>query len=498
MELLHPFFVLFVLSSYSSQAIVKSTSLSTKKAIEIEHKIFNFNFSEASTELSTFNVSPKKLYLENTIDVLRILTSDNEYLFDSLAYKEQARSELVDKNSIDVIYKSEIHFQWAIVKLFYGHEGAAALSLKKSFSLLQNSKSAYPKNTLNNKLDGLYNTILGNAPNNYKWLLELLGYHGDESKGMQLLGLSDRSQNLLSKEKILVYHLLNVNLFNNEVDTAYSLNRTTNLELLGSVNMLINKKQFLLAEKQFKKIEIDKSNNIPYLKHVKSQLDFHLGRYNSCILNALHFQSTTQGTTFIKYSNLLIFYSNIMLDKEQGKLLQSLSRISNSGDIRNTKDRFSQKFSQAFTPTKTKLILLKSRLHYDSGNNKLALNTINTLKPNDLLLNDQIEFYYRTSRIFQSRGNSRSARLLYQKAWDLTTSNKSKDINYFFAAKSCLELGNLYLEAVSTSKSDSDKESNIRNAERCLNAAIKFKNHDYENDIEFKAKLELKKLQFLK
>lgn len=498
MEFFHPFFILtlFLFVGIPSFSQFSKNQLTEKEILNIQKEIFDFNFVSAQTKLSKASNSNVKIYLENTIDVLQILVTDNELLLDSLSEYERIRSEQLRNSDSNLIYRAELHYQWALVKLFYGHEGSGALSLKKSYNLLQKSRKRYPNNPLNNKLDGLYNSLLGNAPNKYKWLLEFLGFQGDVKEGKNLLGVDDGAERLFSIEKRLLLELLNVKLFENSFEYHISDKNATTLEHLSNITLLINQKKYSLAADEFSLIE--KKPDLPFYKHIQAQLDFYAGRYNSCILNSLLFQKATMGSTYLKYSNLLVFYSNIMLDRKKEKLLDGVTRIIEKGDLRNSKDKFAQKIADNFRYSPIQIQLLKSRLYYDSGKNKLAsLALDNVVSTDNLSIENTIEYSYRRARIFHSSGDLINAHLFYQKVWKTTTRNNTIKLDPFFAAMSCLELGRLYLDFKSY-EGRVDKQLLMVKAKKCFQAAIDFKNHEYENDIEFKANLELKKLNSLK
>jgi tetratricopeptide (TPR) repeat protein len=103
--------------------------------------------------------------------------------------------------------------------------------------------------------------------------------------------------------------------------------------------------------------------------------------------------------------------------------------------------------------------------------NKLYIDQLKSQK-------DKIEFYYRYARLYHKTANLSEAIDYYEKVIHINTTQ-----TFYFAPNACLQLGYIY-----TYLKQNDK------AKYYFNKAIEYKNHEYENSIEQKAKVALRAL----
>ena len=98
-----------------------------------------------------------------------------------------------------------------------------------------------------------------------------------------------------------------------------------------------------------------------------------------------------------------------------------------------------------------------------------------------LLSNDKyiIEYYYRKGRIYDEMENIILAKDNYKKTIDL-----GRNTNYFFAAKSALQLAFIH-----------EKNGENNKAIYFFNKCIAMQDHEYEQSLEQKAKAGLNRLQ---
>jgi tetratricopeptide (TPR) repeat protein len=124
-------------------------------------------------------------------------------------------------------------------------------------------------------------------------------------------------------------------------------------------------------------------------------------------------------------------------------------------------------------------VLLRSRLLFDGGYYKEALNEIAGKSIHYFpRFKDQLEVTYRLARIFQRLSLNDKAIPLFEETIKNGASSK-----YYFAANSALLLGNTFEE-----KNESDK------AENYYRICLSMRNHGYQNSIDQKAKAGLARL----
>ncbi|MNY29680.1 Tetratricopeptide repeat protein [compost metagenome] len=89
------------------------------------------------------------------------------------------------------------------------------------------------------------------------------------------------------------------------------------------------------------------------------------------------------------------------------------------------------------------------------------------------------EYYYRLGRINDELGKDEAALSNYQLAI-----SSGKQLKYYFAANSALQMGKIY-----------EKQKNYSKAKVSFNTAIQMKNHEYESSIETQAKAGLSRIR---
>nr|HPM30570.1 hypothetical protein [Chryseolinea sp.] len=138
-----------------------------------------------------------------------LITEDKEKFNDYEDRFEQRLNRKVKANSPDDMFLlAEIRLQWAFVYLKFGHEFDAALSLKQSYSLVQEIKKRYPSFKAIQKTSGILEVIVGSVPEKYDWLLSLMGIKGSIDQGLTELNALRKSESDLSLEADLLYVLV--------------------------------------------------------------------------------------------------------------------------------------------------------------------------------------------------------------------------------------------------------------------------------------------------
>jgi tetratricopeptide (TPR) repeat protein len=92
---------------------------------------------------------------------------------------------------------------------------------------------------------------------------------------------------------------------------------------------------------------------------------------------------------------------------------------------------------------------------------------------------EKLEYLYRSARLYHKAGQVNEGITYYLKTIEL-----SKDENYYFAPNSALQLGYIYLSRV-------EKEE----AKKYFQLALSYKNYEYKNSIDNKAKAALNELK---
>ena len=197
--------------------------------------IINLEFDEATILLAKEqSQNPKNGFIplyQNYIDFLTILITEDFNYFESHKDLKDARLDLLDENDKDSPYylyvKAEINLQWAISRLKFEHYVTAAYEIVKAYKLLEENQQRFPDFTLNNKGLGLIHTLIGAVPNDFNWIINLVGLDGSISIGLRELDevLNDNRFAMYQDEVLFLLTFLQINLGNNETHFQYYLDR---------------------------------------------------------------------------------------------------------------------------------------------------------------------------------------------------------------------------------------------------------------------------------
>ncbi len=164
--------------------------------------------------------------------------------------------------------------------------------------------------------------------------------------------------------------------------------------------------------------------------------------------------------------------------------------ILGKGISKTAVDKNAEKFVEAvkksnYLPSKN---LYQARILTDGGNYQKALKALNQISNFDLekweiekRFESILEYKYRKARILDKLNQTNQAISFYKAVIEYSTLHNQNKI-YYFAANSALHLGFIYQKT--------DKEL----AKTYFEKAISFQGHQYEESINQKAKLALKKL----
>ena len=313
--------------------------------------------------------------------------------------------------------------------------------------------------------------------------MEKLGFVGDIDLGLKELKSCSTSKNIFQIESKILLTYINAHLFNKyessiqEFEKKYAETNNLTLNYL-LVSLYTNTNQ---TEKAIQLIESKKkTDNHPEFQFYHYKLGncyFQKGEYQKAITELNYFVKYYKGKNYLKgaYHKLALAHYFIGDKKQQMKAFQMIDEVGwKVGD----EDKYAQKFhNDEVWPNKH---LAKARYYSDGGYYEPALlilkegaNSFNTKV-------DNLELNYRNARIYDLMKSYDKALSYYQKTIQIS----EIDNNLYFAPNSCLKAALIHME-----------RENIEEAKKLLQQAIDYKNHEYENSIEMKAKSLLKKLE---
>jgi hypothetical protein len=115
-----------------------------------------------------------RIYVENYIDVIELLNSENEKSYERILQKEDARLELIEnldqKSPYNRFLRAEIKLHWALLKIRFGHEVKAGWNVIQAYRLLEENQRLFPSFLPNQKSLGSLHVLFGSVPENQKWI----------------------------------------------------------------------------------------------------------------------------------------------------------------------------------------------------------------------------------------------------------------------------------------------------------------------------------------
>ena len=431
-------------------------------------------------------------YLASTITTVKLLGSQDitvysKYVHSNLEEKYFSELKKLEKNSpYSLFIQSEIKLHWAMLRFIFKDDIGAALRIRQARILIVENQSRFPSFLLNNKTAGILNIILGNVPEAYQPVMDMVGMGGSIPLGLSQLKKVAQLDSPFRQECQMLRLVAEASVLNDREDSiALEINRFLNQEKnkdlirLMLAGVLLSKHHATDAMLSLQGIKI----NPPFLQYpllYKMWGDAYLFRcdFAKAEKNYLTFLQYYKGKHYLKDTYHKLFLGRCM-QGDTAKAMHYLVQLKTKGysvfesDKRAERFARQQHFFNAF--------LLKSRLYFDGGYYAESLQTLQEFKWDVRTpLIWRVEYAYRNGRIFHVLGKKNEAVNHYQQAlkW-----NGRADISYF-APSAALQLALLH-----------EEKKDFPTAKKYFKQAQQFKNHEYRNSISYKAKLGLKRMQ---
>lgn len=418
--------------------------------------------------------------IDNYIETLRYTLYQTEDGFYQYLKKCQERLLILAnyKNTSEVKYvKSVLYFQSGMVNFLKGEKMDAVSKMLSAYRLLVSIDKNQPSFGLHKEMLGVFHVAFGYMPNSYIKMAKLIGIKADIKLGLQEISYVAKSNFYNKNEAILIKAGLQT--FTNEkLDSTFETS-----EIKIPQRILYTYAQILLLQKQHKSKKalelltkyIDKKNIFPLILYTKANLLLYKGDFKSAENAFDDFMTQYKGENYLKDA----LYKKALSKRLQGDsltFLEIINDIKNKGVTHLDADKKAQK---AIEQKEFQHIeLLKTMLFMDGGYYKEALEQLQKIKPQALFSNrDKTEYYYRTARINEALLHRNIAEKNYLKCIQMQA-----DEPYYFAPNAYLQLGSFY------KKSDKNK------ATQFYKKVFSYKNHEYKNTLDNKAKSALKLL----
>jgi hypothetical protein len=452
------------------------------------HDIVQLKLTTGQQQLNTEKAQhPNNLvpyFLENYIDFFVLFFNEDPAEFTKRLPNREKRLALMESgpsnSPFQLFTRAVIHFQWAAVRVKFGHNWDAGWEFRRSYLQVKENMSAYPGFSPNQLYAGAMQTAAGTIPDGYKWLSSLLGINGSIKKGMgrmnDFLQRTDEWSALFRDEAVFYYCYLKYYI-ENDKEGVFKFIDQQQLDLVNhhlfaylAANLHLNNQQAEKAEQ----IIANRNMSAAYLAMPVWDMEMGYAKMHHLDPAAAQylerFITTFKGRFYVK--DILQKLSwHYYLQGDEAKAKQYRQQVLQKGSTDSEADKQAQK--EAATATWPNKLLLQARLLNDGGYYKQALALLQGKSTQWFALpEEKLEFAYRAGRLYDDVGNDSLAMVFYKEAIDLGAQRKEH-----FAARAALQTGFIYEQR-------GDKQTAISWFERC----ISMKDHDFKNSLDSRAK----------
>jgi hypothetical protein len=387
--------------------------------------------------------------LENYLDVISILATENKSLYKKLKNNQNTRlKELKNykQNSPYYLYsQADIRLQWAFVELIFEDYINGFINLKKANDLINDNIKRYPNFKLNNKVKGLIDLLTEAAPSDVDWALSAAGLHRS-TKGSDKLTETTVYEPFFKAEIDIYLSLVNAYVKNDpdmalwKIEKTYKDNKDNLFALFTYANILSQLKmnQNILVLLQENPLHRKKGYlYIPYLDYLWGESYLNIMQLDKGINTLRVFlNKSKENSTFCAYScfKIALAYSSQKKSDSSNFFIQKIKTYTKN-------ELYLDLYAHHFSENKLSLepTLSLSRLEFDAGRYQECYDLLK--KTADYKNNTfNTEKYYRLASCAKLLSKNTEYPTYFEKC---VKSSNTTDANYF-AAYASLQLGYHY------------------------------------------------------
>ena len=433
-----------------------------------------------------------RLFLEDYADMMALVTSDDDRAFSRLSEREDERlnalKELDTNSPWKRVLMAEVRLHWAFAKMKFGKEISASWDVIRAYKLLAENQKLFPHFLPTYKSLGTLHIMIGSVPENYVWVANLLGLHGNIQVGQQelqrvqedpLFGLEAQLIDLLVRAYVLTFTDADGRSLQRLVD-----NNPDNL-LLHFFGATIEQKNGH-SQQALMYLTARPTDSVyqplPIVENILGDIYIQKGQYPTAAAHFLKFLAVYKGQNFVKDSYYKLFLCQWLANEPEAKSRPYLEKVVSVGRTTVESDKNAQKFAEAYLKrgvSPNQKALMRARLASDGGFTDSALAYLRPYPESKFpLIAEKAEYNYRMGRIYQRRNEVDTAIPYLSRALTLSEAEQLS-----FGATAALQLGYIY------------KQKNDRNKARSFfQKALSFKRHEYKNSVDNKAKAAISQL----
>ncbi|HEY0653828.1 MAG TPA: tetratricopeptide repeat protein [Chryseosolibacter sp.] len=437
----------------------------------------NFEFENARKALAGSQTIDSR-YVSSINEVLELLLTEDPALF--TLYEERFENRLFrnPKTNDEKFLLAEINLQWAFVYLKFGHELDAASHFRDAYKIAMECRRKAPSYLPIRKTTGMLEVMVGAVPEKYTWIMDLFGIHGSIKNGLNDLDLIGASNEPVAAESKLIKALIEGYVLQQPSKAATDLHQMMQTQqshslALSAASLYIKSAQ---SEKALELLKGVRQSNA-LADYFLGEVLLHKGQYHDAIESYQRYIARYKGTNNLKdawFKTGICF--RLLGNTTAADSIFAIAREKGNDIIEA--DRSAAKTMAAETPPN--IVLTKARYSTDGGYYDEARAALSNISDVDLpLKRDRVEYYYRKARLEHGTKHMDAAKIFYQQVIDMAGNEP-----WYFAPNSCLQMGYLLVD-----------EKDEARAKEYFKKALGYKNHEYKNSIDSKAKTALNRLK---
>ena len=426
-----------------------------------------------------------RIFLDDYADMLALVTSDDDRLFEQFIDRENDRldqlKKMDDTSPWQRVLQAEVRLHWAFVKLKFGREVSASWDVIRAYKLLSENQKRFPHFLPTYKSLGTLHVMIGSVPEQYTWVAGLLGLSGTVRQGQQelqqaqpdtLFGLEARLIDLMIRAYVLKFT-------DADGQNLQRLIRENGNNLLvhlfgATIEQKNGHSEQALAYLTARPTGVYQP--LPVVNNILGDIYLRKGQYATAEGYYAQFLRTYKGRNFLKDSYYKLFLCGWLSNKPDARTRPFLDKVISVGRTTVESDKAAQKFAEAYLKRGVPLnqkVLMRARLASDGGFTDSAMAYLRPYhEARFATVAERAEYNYRLGRIHQRRNDSNAAIPCLSRALALSETDQLS-----FGATAALQLGYIY-----QGKNDRPK------AKSFFEKALSFKHHEYKNSVDNKAR----------
>lgn len=455
-----------------------SQSLKFSEPVQRSYRhTLNLEFDNARKVLPTTSTVDAR-YVATLGEVLELLLTEDPALFSPFEQRFEERLFKNPKTPEEKFLLAEMNLQWAFVYLKFGHELDAASHFRDAYKVAMECRRKFPTYLPIRKTTGMLEVMLGAVPEKYNWIMDLFGIRGSIQNGLHDLDLVGSSNEPIAAESKLIKALIEGYVLQQPAKAADDLQKMIQTEALhsttlGAASLYIKSAQ---SEKALELLH-DMKKSSALADYFLGEVLLHKGEYQNAIASYQNYIQRYKGSNNLKDA----WFKTGICYRLSGRtsVADSIFNIARQkgNEIVEADRSAARTMASEILPN---IMLTKVRYFTDGGYYDQARSTLAGVANADLTSKrDQVEYYYRKARLEHGTNHLDAAKIFYQQVIDMAGNEP-----WYFAPNSCLQVGYLFLD-----------EKNDTRAKEYFKKALAYKNHEYKNSIDSKAKTALNRLR---